>query len=85
MKKQTVTCRYGITYTYEARGSYGQLWRLRDMLSKCCCFVCYNRDCKEPRDERVPECDEDVYKQYCGLFTKKPYCQRNKQKENAGS
>lgn len=49
-----MTCRYGITYNVELHGSEGAKWRTIDMLGKCCCFVCHNHDCKEPRDERIP-------------------------------
>lgn len=77
MAKDTVTCRYGVTYTYEANGSKGARARLHDLLSRCCCFVCHNHNCTEPRDERLEECDHtenDLLN--CTLFTKVPYCMR---------
>lgn len=48
-----VTCRYGITYNVELHGSAGAKQRTADMLGKCCCWVCHNHNCKEPRNERV--------------------------------
>ena len=64
-----VTCRYGITYNVELHGSEGAKQRTVDMLSKCCCFVCHNHDCKEPRNERV-SCQFQCY-----LYgAKNPWC-----------
>ena len=75
MAKQIVTCRYGVTYEYEVRGSYGQKVRFNNYLKICCCFCCQNHDCKEPRDERLNECDNPPYGILgCELYTKIPYC-----------
>lgn len=87
MKKQTVTCRYGVTYKYEAQGSKGQLFRLKTLLENCCCWVCHNHDCKEPRNEQIPDCDPEMEPHLapCALFTQEPYCLRNKQNKDACS
>lgn len=66
--KRKVTCRYGIEYSVEIKGTRGVAWRTIDMLSKCCCFVCYNHDCKEPKDEIIP-CHNE-----CLLFSKRTFC-----------
>lgn len=68
-----ITCRYGVTYACTANGSYGETWRLFDMLSRCCCYVCHNRDCKEPRNRKLRNCNRD-----CQLYTRTPYCQSKK-------
>ena len=70
-KSKEVTCRYGITYEVEGVGTEGAILRLFDMLSKCCCWVCHNRGCKEPRNEIIPDCGE-----VCQIYTKIPYCKK---------
>ena len=71
-KHKRITCRYGVKYTVPCEGTSGEKRRLAEMLSKCCCFVCYNRLCKEPRDERLEGCQK-----VCLRFTKKPYCEKD--------
>ena len=71
--KFPITCRYGIQYEVELHGSQGAKARTVDMLNKCCCFVCHNHDCKEPRDEKIPNCGH-----VCSFYTDKPYCKRAK-------
>lgn len=80
MAKDTVTCRYGITYTYNVTsGSKGARARLNELLSNCCCFVCHNHDCAEPRDERLDICDTmEPHLLKCSIYTKSPYCLRKK-------
>ena len=73
LQKYPVTCRYGVEYKTDLRGTDGEIHRTLDMLSKCCCWVCYNHDCKEPRNEKVHHCGHT-----CSLFTKEPYCKREK-------
>lgn len=71
MKKYKVTCRKGITYDVHLRGTQGEIARTLDMLQKCCCWVCYNRDCKTPEEVKIPNCGN-----VCELFTNNPYCER---------
>lgn len=70
MKKNcTVTCKYGITYDVEFIGSKAEIERGCDAMTKCCCWVCHNQDCKNPKNEILENC------QYlCELWTKKHYC-----------
>ena len=70
---KTVKCRYGVEYELTANGSHGACKRLFDLMTHCCCFVCHNHDCKEPRDEKIENCDKD-----CELFNseKAPFCER---------
>jgi len=67
-----ITCRYGVEYKIMAYGEKGAQARLEELLSRCCCWVCHNRDCEHPRNEIVHDC-----KEVCSLYTKTPYC-RNK-------
>lgn len=73
-----ITCRYGVTYSVTANGSSGAILRLWEMLSRCCCYACNNRNCKEPRERKLRNCKHD-----CELFTRTPYCQRKKAKGGA--
>jgi hypothetical protein len=69
-----VTCRYGITYEATFSGTRGVLYRSFDHLTRCCCFCCYNKECTEPRDERIPDCGY-----ICGIYgMKDPPCEKNK-------
>ena len=72
-KTKEITCRHGVKYSVTATGSGGSILRLWEMLSRCCCYVCYNRECKEPRNRKLRNCKHD-----CELFTREPYCQRKK-------
>ena len=72
MEKE-VKCRYGVTYKIDVKGSYGEKERFYDMMSHCCCWVCHNHECKEPRNEILLDCKKE-----CDLFTDKPYCEREK-------
>lgn len=75
MKKTIdITCRHGITYQVTAKGTAGEIARLKTMLEDCCCYVCYNRDCILPTDGPQP-CHNE-----CELFTKIPYCHKEEQK-----
>lgn len=69
-KKRKVTCRYGITYEVEFEGSIGAIERSFDSLTRCCCWVCHNHDCKEPRNEIIENCGH-----ICELWIKKHYCE----------
>ena len=71
MKKYKVTCRYGIEYEveYSSRYTNGECMRGVNMLKECCCFVCHNHDCKEPRDEKI-DCKDE-----CRLFFKNKPCE----------
>ncbi len=72
-KKYSVTCRYGVNYKIELKGNKATIGRTIDMLSKCCCFVCFNHNCKHPKDEKIDGC-----KNICELFTDTPYCESSK-------
>ena len=70
MKKNcTVTCRYGITYDVEFIGTQAEIARGCQLMGRCCCWVCHNRDCKEPRNEVIKDCDK-----VCDIYTSIPYC-----------
>lgn len=72
-RTEKVTCRHGVTYSVTANGSSGAILRLWEMLSRCCCFVCYNHNCKTPHLRKLRNCKHD-----CELYTRTPYCQRKK-------
>lgn len=71
MKKYNIKCRYGIEYTIELSGSKGAIARTRELLSRCCCWICHNHDCQTPKNEPVRECGN-----VCEFYTRKPFCQR---------
>ena len=48
MPKIKVVCRHGVEYSLLAIGTQGEANRLKEMLSKCCCYVCHNRGCETP-------------------------------------
>ena len=68
-----IKCRYGIEYTTNVNGTKGEIFRFCDLMSKCCCWVCHNHDCNEPRNEIIKDCNV-----MCDLFTKTPYCEMTK-------
>lgn len=71
MKKTcTVTCRYGITYDVEFIGTKAEITRGCQLMEKCCCWVCHNHKCKEPKNEILKDCDK-----VCDIWTNKPYCE----------
>ena len=71
--KKTVTCRYGISYEVEFKGTKGEIIRGFNHCEKCCCWTCYNHDCKEPRDERIP-CS-----MWCQIYgARTPWCEETK-------
>ena len=73
-KTQEVTCRYGITYKTTFEGSKGAIWRSFDHCTRCCCWTCFNYDCKEPRNEILPGCCN-----VCEIWSGgKHYCENNK-------
>lgn len=72
--KHKVTCRYGVTYEVNAKGTAGAQSRLVHMLSACCCWVCANHFCESPKNEKFDGCLK-----YCELYTKRPFC---KEKED---
>lgn len=72
-KKYDISCRYGVNYKIEIKGNPATIRRTIDMLSKCCCFVCFNHGCKHPKDEKIKGCNN-----ICELFTESPYCESSK-------
>lgn len=73
MPKIKVKCRHGVEYSLLARGTQGEVRRLKEMLSNCCCYVCHNRECKQGRIGKQ-ECKNE-----CELFTKNKYCERKEE------
>lgn len=69
------TCRYGITYTTKWNGYYGTIWRSWNLMRRCCCWVCHNHDCKEPRNEIIKNCGNS-----CELWSKIHYCEKKENK-----
>lgn len=70
MKKQIeIKCRRGVTYSIEAHGNNGSIYRLRKMLEDCCCYVCHNHDCYIAIEGKQ-KCENQ-----CELYTKTPYCE----------
>ena len=72
-KTKEVTCRYGVTYPATFTGSPGAVARTFDLMTRCCCWVCHNHDCKPPitRNEKLDNCGEvckifGVNSTYCG-------------------
>ena len=60
MPKIKVVCRHGVEYSLLARGTQGECNRLKEMLSNCCCYVCYNSSCETPiegKQECRNECE----------------------------
>lgn len=60
MPKIIVKCRHGVMYPLMARGTQGEVKRLQEMLSNCCCYVCHNRHCETPvegKQECKNECE----------------------------
>lgn len=68
MKNVTVKCRNGIEYSLDAHGTKGEIHRLVDMFSNCCCYVCYNKDCTNPILGKQ-DCKNE-----CELFISTPFC-----------
>lgn len=66
-----ITCRYGVAYFCQLEGTKAAKARTVQMLQRCCCWVCHNRDCKEPRNEKLQGCGRS-----CSLYTREPYCKR---------
>ncbi len=70
-KSREVTCRYGITYTIEFKGTKGEIERGFQHCEDCCCWTCFNHDCKEPRNEIIPNCGK-----ICEIWTSEHYCKK---------
>ena len=71
MKKRIeIKCRKGVTYSIEAHGTNGSIYRLRKMLEDCCCYVCHNHDCY------IAVEGKQKCKNQCELYTKTPYCEK---------
>lgn len=47
MIKINVKCRHGVEYSTRVAGTWGEISRTEKMLANCCCYVCYNHDCKQ--------------------------------------
>lgn len=75
-KTKEVTCRYGVTYKATFSGSPGAVARTFDLMTRCCCWVCHNHDCKEPRNEKLNDCAN-----VCELWWKIHPCDRKEEKK----
>lgn len=69
MAKIKVVCRHGVEYSLLARGTQGEVRRLKEMLSNCCCYVCHNRGCETPIEGKQ-ECRNE-----CELYGKR-FCEK---------
>lgn len=69
---RNVTCRYGVSYPVMFKGDKGAVERGFDLMSRCCCWICHNLKCENPRNEKLPDCNL-----VCELWTKKHYCEDN--------
>ena len=72
MTKIKVVCRQGVEYSLLARGTQGEVRRLKEMLSNCCCYVCHNRHCEIPIEGKQ-ECRNE-----CELYGKR-FCERKEE------
>lgn len=70
MPKIKVVCRHGVEYTVLARGTQGEVRRLKEMLSDCCCYVCHNRGCETPIEGKQ-DCRNE-----CELYGKR-FCENS--------
>ena len=70
MTKIKVVCRHGVEYSLLARGTQGEVRRLKEMLSSCCCYVCHNRGCETPIEGKQ-ECRNE-----CELYGKR-FCENS--------
>ena len=79
-QRKKVTCRYGVTYKATFSGSSGAVARTFDLMTRCCCWVCHNHDCKPPitRNEILEDCGE-----VCKIFSgsNSTYCRKEKMKK----
>ena len=67
--KTKVKCRYGVEYDVEFKGTRGAIQRTVDLMTRCCCWVCHNRQCNQPRNEVLKDCG-----QVCEIWTRRHYC-----------
>lgn len=67
--KVKVTCRYGVEYEVEFTGTRGAVQRSVNLMGRCCCWVCHNKACDQPRNEALKDCGN-----VCEMWTKKHYC-----------
>ena len=68
MIRINVKCRHGVEYSTRVAGTWGEISRTERMLANCCCYVCYNHDCKQAVLGKQ-QCREE-----CTLFVNEPYC-----------
>ena len=67
MPKIKIICRQGVEYSLLARGTQGEVRRLKEMLSNCCCYVCPKLYCEKlikGKQECKNEC-EKYGKRFC--------------------
>ena len=70
IKKVEIKCRRGVTYSIEAKGSKGSIFRLKNMLENCCCYVCHNHNCSNVIEGKQ-KCNKE-----CELYTTVPFCKK---------
>ena len=68
IKKVEIKCRRGVTYTIEAKGSKCSIFRLKNMLEDCCCYVCHNHSCSNVIEGKQ-RCNKE-----CELYSTVPFC-----------
>lgn len=76
IKKVEIKCRRGVTYSIEAKGSKGSIFRLKNMLEDCCCYVCHNHSCSNVIEGKQ-KCNKE-----CELYTTVPFCKKAINKNN---
>ena len=72
MPKIKVVCRHGVEYSLLARATQAEVNRLKEMLSKCCCYVCHNRGCETPIEGKQ-DCNHE-----CDLYGK-VFCEKKEE------
>ena len=72
MPKIKVVCRHGVKYSLLAIGTQGEVYRLKQMLSDCCCYVCHNHHCEIPIEGKQ-ECRNE-----CQLYGKR-FCEKKEE------
>ena len=74
MPKIKIICRHGVEYSLLARGTQGEVRRLKEMLLYGCCYVCHNLHCEIPIEGKQ-ECKNE-----CELYGKR-FCENLKEIE----
>lgn len=71
-ESKKIKCRYGVEYSPVFTGSKGANARTFDLMTRCCCWICHNHNCKNPKNEILDDCHYvcellvGTGKHYCG-------------------